>query len=252
MKLNYQDIKFSYFNEQAILLEFKPEINSEQLFKILDLKEFLEKECAKDSLEIRNTYHSLLIQFFDFPLAIDEKIAEVKKLVKSWFNENNSIKNSKKKSQLHTLPVCYEPEFGLDLEFLAKEKKCSVQEIVDLHTQIPYLIYFLGFIPGFLYLGGLDEKLFHSRKATPRPKVAAGSVGIGEQQTGIYPSESPGGWQLLGDCPVPLFEAENNPPSQFLAGDFIQFESVDLETYQSIQAAIEKGKYTIKTTDYEF
>ena len=119
-----------------------------------------------------------------------------------------------------------------------------------MHTAPVYQIYFIGFLPGFLYLGGLDEKLQISRKKTPRRSVEKGSVGIGENQTGIYPKNSPGGWQILGKCPVELFDKNEALPSVFSAGDKIKFDAVSKEEFYRIEKEIENGDYKLKIENY--
>lgn len=127
-----------------------------------------------------------------------------------------------------TIPVHYGGNYGPDLKSMASELGLSVQEVVKLHTEATYTVYFIGFQPGFPYLGGLSESLYFPRHTTPRTQVPAGSVGIGGEQTGIYPFESPGGWQLLGQTDMALFDLDNTPPTQFSAGDTLSFRAIDI------------------------
>ncbi len=129
------------------------------------------------------------------------------------------------------VPVWYHPSVGMDLEPLAREKGLTVEELVALHTAPEYLVYMLGFRPGFPFLGGLDPRLFAPRLATPRVAVPAGSVGIGGQQTGIYPMKSPGGWRLLGRTPMKLFSLEKDPPFALGVGDRVRFVPISEERY---------------------
>ena len=124
------------------------------------------------------------------------------------------------------IPVCYEAEFGEDIETLAKAKKISTQEIIELHTVQEYLVYFMGFLPGFPYLWGLDTQLHTPRKAVPSRRLPAGSVAIGGEQTGIYPQDSPGGWHVIGHCPIALFDVKDGTGSLFQSGDLIRFLSL--------------------------
>ena len=126
------------------------------------------------------------------------------------------------------LPVRYGGEFGPDLKSMAQSLTLSVEDVVKLHTEAVYTVYFIGFQPGFPYLGGLNEKLYFPRRETPRTSVPAGSVGIGGEQTGVYPFSSPGGWQLLGQTDVPLFDLTQNPPTKLSAGDTLQFTAIDI------------------------
>ena len=126
------------------------------------------------------------------------------------------------------IPVHYGGKYGPDLKTLATELGLSVEAVVKLHTEATYTVYFIGFQPGFPYLGGLSKALHFPRHATPRTKVPAGSVGIGGEQTGVYPFESPGGWQLLGQTDIPLFDLTKASPTLLNAGDTLKFTAVDI------------------------
>lgn len=129
------------------------------------------------------------------------------------------------------IPVCYGGEFGPDIGFVAEHNGLSVQDVVAIHIARPYHIYTIGFAPGFCYLGGLDQRLHTPRMETPRTLVPAGSVGIAEAQTGIYPLDSPGGWRLIGRTPVNIFNARREQPFLYQAGDSLQFVEISAETY---------------------
>lgn len=138
-----------------------------------------------------------------------------------------------KEGRIVEIPVCYGGAYGEDLSFVAQHAGMSEQEVVALHSAQPYRIYMLGFLPGFPYLGGLDERLHTPRLSTPRTKIPAGSVGIGGKQTGIYPMESPGGWQLIGRTPLTLFAP--GEPLPYAAGDRIRFIPIDENEFERIR-----------------
>ncbi|MGB7784462.1 MAG: 5-oxoprolinase subunit PxpB [Salinimicrobium sp.] len=230
--------------EKALLLEFEPKIEEALLEQILFLKKYLKKKLVKEEVEVTNTYSSILISY---PFIIEDVYGEVSALKKLLRKAN--IKN-KIGRQLFHVPVCYDQKFGLDLEELAEQKKLSLKEIIRLHTAPVYTVYFIGFLPGFLYLGGLDEKLHFPRKEQPRLKVEKGAVGIGEKQTGIYPQTSPGGWQIIGRSPVPLFDRNSNPPCQISAGSKLKFYEVSVEEYERISEAVEHGTFSWKKEAY--
>jgi len=119
------------------------------------------------------------------------------------------------------------------------------EEVIKRHTGVDYLVYMLGFIPGFTYLGGMDESLATPRLKTPRLQIQPGSVGIAGTQTGIYPSLSPGGWQIIGRTPLKLYDADKNPPVFIQAGDYIRYRSVTPEEYAAIAESVEKGTYQV-------
>ena len=126
------------------------------------------------------------------------------------------------------IPVRYGGQYGPDLKSMATELGLSVEAVVNLHTEATYTVYFIGFQPGFPYLGGLSESLYFPRHAIPRTQVPAGSVGIGGEQTGVYPFESPGGWQLLGQTDSALFDLDQASPTLLSAGDTLQFRAIDI------------------------
>ncbi len=243
MKNEFPEVKV--MGERAILIEFKPEINEKLLDKILFHKKVIEEHYIKLSVEVINTYSSLLIYYVS---DIEDVYSEVL-AVKGLLDTPNIPK--KVNSLLYQIPVFYDPGFGLDLDFLAHQKKCSVAEIIRLHTQPVYTVYFIGFLPGFLYLGGLDKKLQISRKEQPRMEVEKGAVGIGENQTGIYPKSSPGGWQIIGNSPVDFFDRNSTPPCEIVAGDKVNFYSISRKEFDEISEEINLGNFQLKREKYE-
>ena len=133
------------------------------------------------------------------------------------------------------VPVCYETEFASDLDFIASQNKISHGEVIYLHTSTDYHIYMLGFLPGFAYMGLVDEKISSSRKQKP-VFVEAGSIGIAGKQTGIYPFRSQGGWQIIGRTPLKLFDKEKINPVLFKAGDKVQFYSITKDEFEDTKS----------------
>jgi KipI family sensor histidine kinase inhibitor len=132
------------------------------------------------------------------------------------------------------IPVCYEHDCAPDIALLAEHCQLSVEQVIERHSQVNYAVYFLGFKPGFAYLGDLDAKLHMHRKATPRLNVPAGSVGIGGAQTGIYPQSTPGGWQVIGRTPLKLFDPTLESPCLLQPGDTIRFKPISFDEYKRI------------------
>lgn len=132
------------------------------------------------------------------------------------------------------IPVCYEDEFSPDLRYLSAEKNIPVEEVIQTHTSKTYKVYMLGFLPGFTYMGEVEEKISMPRKPQP-VSIAAGSVGIAGKQTGIYPLASPGGWQIIGRTPISLFKAQKEEPALLRAGDRVQFYSITSNEFYQIQ-----------------
>lgn len=131
------------------------------------------------------------------------------------------------------IPVCYDPEFGFDLEEVAQRAGIDSKQVVDLHRGAEYRVHCLGFTGGFTFLGGLPKKLATPRRDVPRKEIPAGSVAIGGKQTGIYPIKSPGGWNVIGRTPLKLFDPKNNPPTLLRAGDRVRFRAISRDEFES-------------------
>jgi len=130
-----------------------------------------------------------------------------------------------------SIPVCYDPSLGVDLPWVSSHLNLSLEEIISLHTSFSYRVYMIGFIPGFPYMGTLPEQLEVPRKQTPSLKIPMGSVAIAGKQTGIYPAEVPGGWQVIGRTPLKMFDPSKSPCSFLNAGDLVQFNPITLDAF---------------------
>lgn len=147
----------------------------------------------------------------------------------------NPPKTAKAKPRMVDVPVCYGGEFGPDLARVAAQAKLRPEEVIKRHIKAEYRVHLIGFAPGFPYLGGLPKELQTPRHAKPRMAVPAGSVGIGGEQTGIYPQVTPGGWNLLGRTPLKLFRPQENPPVLLQAGDIVKFRAVSAEEFEKMK-----------------
>ncbi|MBA3987127.1 MAG: 5-oxoprolinase subunit PxpB [Flavobacteriales bacterium] len=147
---------------------------------------------------------------------------------------------------VYDIPVCYDKDFGLDLAEMAKVSGLSVKKWIQLHTEPLYRVYFIGFLPGFPYLGGLPEALWFPRKKEPRQLIEKGSVGIGGPQTGIYTMDSPGGWNILGRTPFYFFDVNEPKPTLLQAGDYVRFVSITKTQFKKISIQIKEGNYILK------
>ena len=186
---------------------------------------------AQHDPRIRNLhpgYASLLIDFDPLRMTHDELTSVVQQLA------NVSGSFADRHADVITIPVCYDVEFGPDLPGVSQHAGLSADQVVRLHSSPTYLVYFLGFSPGFVYLGGLPEILHAPRLASPRPSIAGGSVGIAGSQTGIYPVDSPGGWKLIGRTPLRMFDPEATPPTRLQPGDKMKFSPIDRATFDDM------------------
>ena len=141
------------------------------------------------------------------------------------------------------VPVCYGLHFGPDLWEMEEKLGLSRQEIIDIHSSRDYRIYMMGFLPGFVYLGGMDERIAYPRLKKPRLRIDAGAVGIAGGQTGIYPSVSPGGWRIIGNTPIRLFDPAKDPAVPVSAGDAIRFRPISVDEWYEIKHRVQKGQY---------
>ena len=181
-------------------------------------------------------FASLLIFYDPLVTEYDAVADAVQKLAQA-----PSSDTAAEEGRLVEIPVCYGGAFGPDLPFVAEHAGLTEKEVIELHAGREYRIYMLGFLPGFPYLGGLDERLHTPRLSTPRTRIPAGSVGIGGKQTGIYPMESPGGWQLIGRTPLTLFAP--GEPLPYAAGDRIRFVPIDEGEFERIQKREEAKRH---------
>ncbi len=176
-------------------------------------------------LNIHPAYCSVLIVFD--PLKTDHEIV----LTQATKRLDSRAANSREKPRLLELPVCYGGEYGPDLDTLAEQLGLTPERIIALHSGAEYIAYFVGFVPGFAYLGGLPKEIEAPRLASPRQEVPRGSVGIAGAQTGVYPFETPGGWRLIGRTPLAMFEAGRNPMSLIGLGDLVKFIPITPQEY---------------------
>ncbi|NRD19924.1 5-oxoprolinase subunit PxpB [Winogradskyella eckloniae] len=234
-------LRFSQYNASSVLVEWPPLIDENILNDVLSFKNKIEKINIKCLVEVVTAYNSLLI-IYNFTI---DDINNVFKDLKALYLEK-SIGLSKG-SKVIKIPVCYDADFGEDLMHFSKVKKISKSELIELHTAPLYTVFFLGFLPGFLYLGGLNRALHLNRKTTPNLNIKKGSVAIGGKQTGIYPQDSPGGWHIIGNSPIELFNPNDNPPSFINAGDQVKFYAISKPEYVEIQAEIQNSKFNIET-----
>lgn len=213
----YSRIRFLLMGDRGLLLEFGDEIRQEINEKVRRMALAIQSEAMEGILECAPTYRSLLV-LYD-PLALP--IRDLKRRLETL--EERLQQAPLPEPRLTRIPVLYGGKHGPDLGFVAQFHHMSPDEIIRLHCSKPYHIYLIGFMPGFPYMGELPERLVTPRLKTPRLSVPAGTVAIAQNQTGIYPMESPGGWQLLGRTPVKMFDPSHDPPAYLRMGDRVQF-----------------------------
>lgn len=218
-------------SDRSIMLRFEDGISEYIHEHVFYFHSLLVNKFKKKIANTSPAYNSILIRLAD-GVSVWRMIAKLKQL----FEEEHEISIEQK--QTVKIPVCYDKEFALDIDRVSKHTKLSTDEIIHLHTKGKYLVYFLGFSPGFPYIGGMDQKLETPRLNSPRIEVMQGSVAIGGKQTGIYPITSPGGWNIIGRTPLILFDWNkiSNPILQM--GARIQFYAISHKEFSQHQGTL--------------
>ena len=231
---------YKQFGEKAILVEWQAIIDDEILNDMLLFVEKIKANKVINCIDLIQGYNSLTIIFKEFIENFDEEVALLKSVYSS------TLKIAKQDYFLWEIPVCYDLEFGIDLQELSKKSSLEIDEIIKNHSETIYKVFFVGFLPGFLYLGGLNEQLFFDRKPNPRLHVAKGSLAIGGMQTGVYPQNSAGGWNVIGKTPIDFFDVNKPNPCFAKAGDFIKFNPISLDEFHQLE--IENENYQLIKT----
>jgi len=226
------------FGTNAILIEWPAKIDEGILDNIVYFKRIIIKEYT--DIEVVPAYHSLTIIFKN---EIDFEFLE-----KNLRTLYNSVKKGISfPKRIWHIPVCYSEEYGLDIKEYTKIKGFSLTKLIQLHTAPLYTVFCVGFLPGFMYLGGLSAELHHPRRSSPRLKIPKGSVGIGGEQTGVYPQASPGGWNIIGNSPVQFFDPHNRNPCRISVGDKVKFYDVSEAAYELLSIQVETGIYNMES-----
>lgn len=223
-------MKFLKAGDSALIIELGNEISPSINFKLKKITEFLDNLNKKGIKDLLPTYRSIIIYYNPLVLSFNE----IKKLIEENCKFENKVEEKIEK-EIVEIPVLYGGEYGPDIENIANHNKLSVEDVIKIHTSGEYLIYMLGFTPGFPYLGGMSKEIVTPRLKEPRTKIPAGSVGIAGEQTGVYPIESPGGWQLLGRSPLNFFNPKSEKPFLLKAGQYIKFISIKEEEFLKLK-----------------
>ncbi|MCW3981950.1 MAG: 5-oxoprolinase subunit PxpB [Candidatus Bathyarchaeota archaeon] len=229
----YKAPRYLPAGDRAVLIEFGNKISPDINLKvhsfdraISELKLFSVEECVP-------TYRSLMVYYDPSKTGYEHLVLRLKDVERTL-----DAFPCRQKTREIEVPVVYGGEFGPDLNFVARRNNLEEDEVIRLHSGKTYSVYMIGFAAGFPYLGEVNDEIATPRLKVPRLLVPAGSVGIAEKQTGIYPRDLPGGWRIIGRTPLNLFAPRKSPPALIEAGDTVKFKSVDREAFESI-----KGRY---------
>ena len=230
----YEKPIFRIAGDRGLLVEYGDAIDPAINRKVRSVAISMGKETPAGVVEFIPTYRSIIIIY-------DPSFTDSSQLKEALLSlEQRLLEIEIPPPETVEIPVCYGTNFGPDIEFVAHSHNITEEELIRIHSEPRYQIYMIGFTPGFPFLGGLSEQLHTPRLSTPRTLVPAGSVGIANGQTGIYPIDSPGGWQLIGRTPMKLFDPQRKNPFLLKAGDMLQFKPISAGEYNRLAQGGEK------------
>jgi len=233
-------VRFLFSGDSALVIEFGNEISVDINKKIRKMMDDIKKENIDGIVELVPTYCSLLINYDVLKIDYSTLVEKLKTFL------NNNLETAEgEEVTLVEIPTLYNDEFGPDLSYVAEYNKLSKEEVIKIHTGTDYLVYMLGFMPGFTYLGGMSEKIATPRLESPRLQIYPGSVGIAGKQTGMYPSMSPGGWRIIGRTPLKLYNPDSDTPVYISSGDYVRYVSISEEEYNEILKKVENNEYKL-------
>lgn len=233
-----ENVKILAEGDSSLLIVFGNEISPKLNGKVSAMVQLLRSQHIKGMVGLIPSYCAILINYNPHIISYREMYDRIEKLLEVG---ESTIEAMPKK--IFEIPVCYGGEYGPDIENISNHAGLSIEEVIRIHSSRDYLIYMIGFLPGFCYLGGLDERIHTPRLTNPRIRIREGSVGIGGSSTGIYPMESPGGWQLMGLTPIKTYDPNRETPILLEAGNYIRFVPIGEEEFLKIKALVDAGTY---------
>ena len=223
--------QFQPASDQSMLVSFGERITPQAHRQVVQLLRLLQSDPVSGIRNFHPAYCSILVKFDPLKLRHDD----VEILLRTYLGRLESVPMPEARQV--EIPVCYGGDYGPDLADVCALHGLTHSQVIDLHTSVPYLVYFLGFVPGFAYLGELPGDLITPRLAVPRRSVPPGSVGIAGSQTGVYPFATPGGWRLLGRTPMKMFHPDGGALSVLSIGDQVRFTSISPEQFTALEKA---------------
>lgn len=229
---------FRQISEQSFMIYFKAEISESVYEHVNTVVRHLHQVNHPHVVEIVPSYRAIMVYFDGIQINFDTLIEA---LLLDTFDYQQSQAHTRR-TRIVNIPVLYGGKWGPDIDIVAEHNHLTIEEVIQYHTGKYYLVYMIGFMPGFPFLGGLSPRLHTPRKEEPRIKIDAGSVGIANNQTGLYPSDSPGGWQIIGRTPIDVFNSKREPKILYQPGDKIKFYSINEEEFLHIQKYVRKNQ----------
>ncbi len=220
-------VVYTPFGDNAVLMTFGDVVSREIHQNIVRFVKTLDSYNFLEVTDIIPAYTTITVVYDLFKTTFDELVLKLKSM--------EFIDISKQGENEIQIPVCYHNSLGVDLDEVSEQTGLTQEEIIQIHTKPKYLVYMLGFTPGFFYLGGLDKRLHCRRKENPRIKINKGAVGLAGNQTGVYSVDSPGGWQIIGRTPLQVFDKNRKAPFLVKQGDLVSFYEISLEDYTKMK-----------------
>ena len=217
-----------HVSDSALMLYLGEAVSPAVADRVQAAVALIEQALGSELIDLVPSYASILVVYDPFQTSHTELARQLRNALAGLDQAASSS------GRTVTLPVYYAPESGADLQALAQRSGLTADEVIALHTGTEYRAYAIGFAPGFAYLGEVDERIAAPRLSTPRTAVPQGSVAIADRQTAVYPAPSPGGWNLIGRCPLKLFDPEADPSMPVAVGDRVRFEAISRDTYLSL------------------
>ncbi|TAH11115.1 MAG: 5-oxoprolinase subunit PxpB [Sphingobacteriia bacterium] len=237
--MNVSNLDIYPLGDQAITIQLGDYINASTNQEVIQIFTHLQNHPINGITDIIPAYSSITIVYdlaqFSIPSFYSSRFDWIKSRLLQELELINPVQHSNKSIKI---PVCYNNEFGLDLLYLSVHTNLSIEEIIERHTNKIYTVYMIGFLPGFPYMASVDPGIQMNRRAVPRQIVPKGSVGIAGEQTGIYPLDSPGGWQLIGQTPLNLFDVIKEIPCLLSPGDSVEFYAIKEKEFWEIKKAV--------------
>jgi KipI family sensor histidine kinase inhibitor len=240
----YASSRYLPLGDTALLIELGETINLEVNRKVVTLSDAIQNAYLNGVEELVPTYRSLLVRYNPLKITYEQLVSHVQSIEKA--AEEMPLAE---KSEKAIIPVVYGGENGPDLAYVAQYHGLVESKIVQLHSSREYRVYMIGFVAGFPYLGEVADEIATPRLETPRLKVPAGSVGIAEKQTGIYPREAPGGWRIIGRTPIKLFNPLQQPPALLKTGDIVKFKPISEKEFEALKASAEQNIHAHSSRD---
>jgi len=229
-------ISIQIAGENTLIIYFAKQKNCDVLVQVQQAEQLVRQYMRQDIIDLVPSYASLMVMF-NILITDHHKVRNrLRELLKDIENTvgNTEQPNSLLHSSIIELPVYYSTESGPELSIIANVNNLTIEQVIEIHQKQEYRVYAIGFAPGFAYLGEVDERISAPRLITPRMKVPKGAVAIADKQTAVYPSASPGGWNIIGLCPINMFDINAIPPMSVKVGDKVKFKAIDQNEYLAL------------------